>query len=174
MWWFIHAQSCSRQGGAGHHCPLHPSESSWPPAICVGHQCPGREDFFHLRQCSFTGPCPHVSIFSHLPFLPQAQGHTSNLGHVHPEGHSPDLVLCSHSHQGSPGPLRPLHPCRRKGWIRKIGNCTGTAAKPPPDKSHITVWQCKATSAGLGFVPNRKIKKNKTFWILEVSSTKRR
>lgn len=174
MWWFILTLSAAGRElqVTSASCPHQPSDSSSSPAVCAGQHClwQREEDFFHLSYKhhsdnaeSFTGSLPHVPKFPLLsPSSPQAQDHTSYLWPCHPECHSPD-----------PGALfrltsrTSLPPAEGRAGSRKFG------AKSPPDKSphHCLAGQghlCRARF--LSQAENVK----KPFWILEVSSTKRR
>lgn len=161
MWWFILTLSAAGRElqVTSASCPRQPSDSSWSPAVCAGQHClwQREEDFFHLSYKhhsdnaeSFTGSLPHVPKFPLLsPSSPQAQDHTSYLWPCHPECHSPD-----------PGALFPLTSRTSLPPAEGRLDQENLAQNPPPTSPHITVWQGKATFAGLGFCPKQKMLKN--------------
>lgn len=144
-WWILLALSAAGRElqVTSAFCPRQPADSSSPPAVCAGQHCLclREEDVFCLpykhhsdNAVSFPhGPLPPVPKFPLLsPSFPRTQDHTSHPWPCHLSATAQTLGLCSHSHQG---PLCPLYSCRRKGWIKKMWNYTGTAAKSPPDRS---------------------------------------
>lgn len=90
-------------------------------------------DLFPMSQRFLSSPFP-----CHEPRTSPA-----NPGHVHLSATVQILVLCSHSHQGSQGPLCPLYSCRSKGWNKKMWNYTAIAVNSPLKSPYITVWSAR-------------------------------
>lgn len=147
-------------------------DSSQPPAICAGQEWFWREkrifslsptsrqcqtvqrvslDLFPVSQSFLSCPFPSVP----LPFPPflQAQDHTT------PSATVQTLGLCSHSHQGSQGPLCPPYSCRRKGWIKEMWNHTHSWKILSWQAPTLLPGSARPPLQGQGFVLSRDLKK---------------